>query len=86
MPGAPIGGDAAEGAPVLSCGSRMVDATANRYATLADYFEAEQASDVKHEWFNGAVYARSRGTPEHARLTLGIMAGRARLTFPCLTT
>lgn len=41
--------------------------------TLADYFEAEQASDVKHEWFNGAVYAMSRGTPEHARLTVRIM-------------
>jgi Uma2 family endonuclease len=47
----------------------MADAIARQYVTFADYLEAEQASDVKHEWFNGAVYAMSRGTPEHARLS-----------------
>jgi Uma2 family endonuclease len=73
MPGAQIGGDAAEDAPVLCCETRMVDAIANPYVTFADYLEAEQASDVKHEWFNGAVYAMSRGTPEHARLTVRIL-------------
>lgn len=43
------------------------------YVTFADYLEAEQRSDVKHEWFNGAVYAMSRGTPEHARLSARIV-------------
>jgi Uma2 family endonuclease len=51
----------------------MVDAIANPYVTFAEYLEAEQASDVKREWFNGAVYAILRGTPEHARLTVRIM-------------
>jgi len=51
----------------------MVDASWQPYVTFADYLEAEQASDVKHEWFNGSVYAMSRGTPEHARLSARIM-------------
>jgi Uma2 family endonuclease len=48
----------------------MVDAIVKPYVTFADYLEVEQASDVKHEWFNGAIYAMSRGTPEHARLSM----------------
>jgi Uma2 family endonuclease len=41
--------------------------------TFADYLEAERQSEIKHEWFNGAVYAMSRGTPEHARLSARIV-------------
>src|SRR5438046_836336 len=41
--------------------------------TFSDYLEAERSSDVKHEWFNGSVYAMSRGTPEHARLSARIV-------------
>jgi Uma2 family endonuclease len=44
-----------------------------QFVTLAEYLEAEQSSDVKHEWFNGSVYAMSRGTPEHARLSARIV-------------
>lgn len=51
----------------------MVDASLKTYVTFADYLEAEQSSDVKHEWFNGSVYAMSRGTPEHARLSARIV-------------
>lgn len=50
----------------------MADAIAKPYVTYADYLEAEAASDAKHEWFNGAVYAMSRGSPEHARLSARI--------------
>lgn len=35
---------------------------------------AETAGEEKHEWSDGVVYAMSRGTPEHARLSL--RAGR----------
>jgi len=42
------------------------------YVTFADYLASERSSDVKHEWFDGAVYAMSRGTPEHARLAMRI--------------
>jgi Uma2 family endonuclease len=41
--------------------------------TWADYLEAERSSDVKHEWFHGAVYAMSRCTPEHCRLSARIL-------------
>jgi Uma2 family endonuclease len=37
-----------------------------------DYFASEVAcadGAPKHEWFDGVVYAMSRGTPEHGRLT-----------------
>jgi Uma2 family endonuclease len=51
----------------------MGDAVVKPYVTFADYLEAEQRSDIKHEWFNGAVYAMSRGTPEHARLSARIV-------------
>jgi Uma2 family endonuclease len=51
----------------------MVDAIVKPYVPFADYLEAEQSSDIKHEWFNGAVYAMSRGTPEHARLSARIV-------------
>jgi Uma2 family endonuclease len=51
----------------------MVDVHEKPYVTFAEYLEAEQRSDLKHEWFNGAVYAMSRGTPEHARLSARIV-------------
>jgi Uma2 family endonuclease len=53
--------------------SAMGDAIVKPYVTFADYLEAEKASEVKHEWFDGAVYAMSRGTPEHARLSARIV-------------
>lgn len=51
----------------------MGDAVVKPYVPFADYLEAEQRSDTKHEWFNGAVYAMSRGTPEHARLSARVV-------------
>lgn len=37
------------------------------------YLALEATSDAKHEWINGLVYAMSRGTPEHGRLTAAIV-------------
>jgi Uma2 family endonuclease len=51
----------------------MGDPIVRPYVTFSDYLEAEQSSDVKHEWFDGSVYAMSRGTPEHARLSARIV-------------
>ena len=50
----------------------MGPAAAPAYVSLEDCFEAEvsaAAEAPKHEWFDGVVYAMSRGTPEHGRLT-----------------
>jgi Uma2 family endonuclease len=46
--------------------------SARAYVSYADYFEAEDTSEERHEWIDGVVYARSRGTPEHGRLVSAI--------------
>lgn len=38
-----------------------------------EYLVTEASSDTKHEWINGLVYAMSRGTPEHGRLSAAVM-------------
>jgi hypothetical protein len=38
------------------------------------FLRDEAASDERHEWVNGVVYAMTRGTPEHGRLTNRIVA------------
>lgn len=42
------------------------------YTTFEENLLSEATSDVKHEWCDGVVYAMSRGTPEHGRLTMRI--------------
>ena len=37
------------------------------------YLALESTSDEKHEWINGLVYAMSRGTPEHGRLSAAVV-------------
>jgi Uma2 family endonuclease len=46
--------------------------SAKTYVSFADYFEAENTSEERHEWIEGVVYAMSRGTPEHGRLVSAI--------------
>ena len=36
--------------------------------TYAEYLAAEAASDIRHEYLNGEVWAMAGGTPEHAAL------------------
>lgn len=48
------------------------------------YLAAEGTSDTKHEWLDGVVYAMSRGTPEHGRLSAAIIGElRAALRGEC---
>lgn len=44
------------------------------YVTFEAFLEAEEKSDVRHEWLDGVVYDMSRGTPEHARLSAAVAA------------
>jgi Uma2 family endonuclease len=37
--------------------------------TYRDYLAVEDGSNVKHEFFNGEIYAVAGGTPEHSALT-----------------
>jgi len=48
----------------------MVAAQSPRYVPYDEFLAAERASDARHEWVDGVVYAMSRGTPEHARLAM----------------
>ena len=41
----------------------------------------EKATEERHEWVNGVVYAMSRGSPEHGRLTARVIA---RMLTPLL--
>jgi Uma2 family endonuclease len=63
----------------------MNQAAAAPYVKLEDYFEAEVAcaeDAPKHEWFDGVVYAMSRGTPEHGRLTSSVTIALGRALPP----
>ncbi|HEX3477613.1 MAG TPA: Uma2 family endonuclease [Kofleriaceae bacterium] len=53
----------------------MRQAAVSSYVTFEDYFEREAscgADAPRHEWFDGVIYAMSRGTPEHGRLTSSV--------------
>ncbi|HEY6033886.1 MAG TPA: Uma2 family endonuclease [Kofleriaceae bacterium] len=50
------------------------------FTPFDEYLRLESASDTKHEWINGLVYAMSRGTPEHGRLSAAIMRALPQTT------
>lgn len=47
-------------------------ATALHRYRLADYLALEEASNTKHEFLNGEIYAMAGGTPEHAALAVAV--------------
>ena len=53
--------------------------------THAEYLAAEAASEVRHEFLNGEVWAMAGGTPEHAALAAALIAelGAALRGKPC---
>jgi Uma2 family endonuclease len=40
--------------------------------TFREYLQLEEFANVKHEYFNGEIYAMAGGTPEHAALAVAI--------------
>jgi Uma2 family endonuclease len=56
-----------------------MNAASPSLTTFEEYLVREADSDTKHEWCDGVVYAMSRGTPEHARLSsrIGRVIGNA---------
>ncbi len=60
-----------------------VRADVKPYVTFADYLASERSSDVKHEWFDGAVYAMSRGTPSTRGSVHGSCGYFAALPVEC---
>ena len=64
----------------------MNQAAAAPLVGFEDYFEAEVAcaeDAPKHEWVDGVVYAMSRGTPEHGRLTASVTIALGALPADC---
>lgn len=51
----------------------MTSAAEMLFVPFDEYLALESRSDVKHEWINGLIYAMSRGTPEHGRLSAAIV-------------
>lgn len=51
----------------------MTTAAELLFTPFDEYLALEGESDLKHEWINGHVYAMSRGTPEHGRLSAAIV-------------
>lgn len=47
---------------------------AESYVAYEDYLEAEQRSNLKHEWLDGVIYAMAGGTLEHSRLAGNVHA------------
>jgi len=62
-----------------------VSADPAAHVTYAEYLALEEASESKHEYVNGQIYAMAGGTPEHARLQsrLARWAGNALANRPC---
>jgi Uma2 family endonuclease len=44
------------------------------YISEADYLENEELSDIKHEYFDGEIFAMSGGSVNHQRLTGNVFA------------
>lgn len=56
----------------------------HRY-TFDEYLELEEVSRVRHEFYDGEIYAMAGGTPEHAAVAAAIttMLGRQLGASPC---
>jgi len=54
--------------------------------TLAEYLALEAASDTRHEYLNGEIFAMAGGTPEHGALAANVirLLGTALLDRPCV--
>jgi Uma2 family endonuclease len=62
----------------------MREATPRVSVSYEEYLVGETTSEDKHEWLDGIVYAMSRGTPEHGRLTANVTAAlRSALKGVC---
>ena len=40
--------------------------------TFEEYLELEEIASVRHEFYDGEIYAMAGGTPEHAAMTAAI--------------
>ena len=55
------------------------------YISVAEFWQMEAVSDVRHEYLNGRVYAMAGGTPAHAKIifNLSVAIGSQLRGNPC---
>jgi Uma2 family endonuclease len=51
----------------------MTSTASERRYTFREYLELEASSDLRYEFFDGAVYAMSGGSPDHSRLAANVI-------------
>jgi len=63
----------------------MTSTAPERRYSYREYLEIEATSDVHHEFFDGAIYAMSGGSPEHSGLAANViqLLGAQLLGKPC---
>ncbi len=52
----------------------MTSTAHERRYTYREYLELEASGDVRYEFFDGAVYAMSGGSPDHSRLAANVIS------------
>jgi Uma2 family endonuclease len=58
----------------------MTQALSSKYYTVEEYFALEQASEERHEYFNGEIFVMSGGSSNHSLITTNmIVALKTRL-------
>jgi len=58
----------------------MTSSAPERRYTFREYLELEARSELRHEFFDGAVYAMSGGSPDHSRLAANVITLATQLT------
>ncbi len=56
----------------LSDWSKLQELVPRHRYTFEDYLELEEIASVRHEFYDGEIYAMAGGTPEHAARTAAI--------------
>ena len=51
----------------------MTSSAPERRYTFREYLELEASSEVRYQFFDGAVYAMSGGSPDHSRLAANVI-------------
>jgi Uma2 family endonuclease len=62
----------------------MLPAVRHRYS-FEEYLQVEEIARVRHEYFDGEIYAMAGGTPEHAAMAAAVttILGRQLGSSPC---
>jgi len=66
----------------LAYGARMTSPAPRHRYTLKEYLELEEVARVRHEFYQGDIYAIAGGTPEHAAMAAAITAILGRQVDP----